>query len=109
LKTTGKDFQQMSQKEIPNLQIPFSKPRHVGYCLGCYRDNRLIYSIPLDAGTETLLGMPDRSNVINGDPLTKEEFAALFPHVVGTIELCWHDDLEFLIEGMNLPPTWKDR
>jgi hypothetical protein len=99
----------MNKQEIPNLQIPFSKPRHVGYCLGCYRDNRVIYSIPLDATTETLLGMIERPNVINGEALTKREFAAVFPHVVGTIELCWHDDLEFVIEGMNLPLAWRDR
>jgi hypothetical protein len=99
----------MTASDIPNLQVPFSKPGHVGYCLSCYRADRTIYSIPLDASTDELLEILTRSNVINGEPLTKPEFAAVFPFLVGAAELCWHDDLEFQIVGSNLPLDWRDR
>ncbi len=94
---------------IPDLQIPFSKPRHIGYCLSCYRNGRSIYSIPLGASTESLAMTLNRSNIINGDPLTKLEFVAVFPDIIGAIELCWHEDLEFFIEGQNLPPVWENQ
>lgn len=97
----------MATQEIPNLQIPLSKPRHVGYSLSCYRGDSSIYSIPLDASTELLKGLLDRTHVINGEPVTKEQFVAVFPYIVGSIELCWHGDLEFLIEGANLPLDWE--
>ncbi len=99
----------MNPKEIPDLQIPFTKPRHVGYCLSCYRNNVPVYSIPVDATTEALLRVLNRPNVISGEALTKAEFASVFPYIVGTIELCWHEDLEFVIEGQNLPSDWEDR
>lgn len=99
----------MTASDIPNLQVPFSKPRHVGYCLGCYRDDYKIYTLPLDASTGALLKVLTRSNVINGEPLTKPEFAAIFPMLIGAAELCWHDDLEFQIVGSNLPLDWLDR
>lgn len=97
----------MTTKEIPDLQVSFSKPKHVGYVLSCYREHGTIYSIPLDASIVTLKELLGRAYPINAEPLTKPEFAAVFPHIVGAIELCWHDDLEFLIEGVNLPPDWE--
>lgn len=47
--------------------------------------------------------------MINGDALTKAEFVAVFPLLVGSNVLCWYDDLEFVIEGQNLPLGWEDR
>jgi hypothetical protein len=97
----------MNTKEIPDGQIPFSKPKHVGYVLSCLREHRAIYSIPLDATTLILKELLGRAYPINAEPLTKPEFVAVFPHIIGSIELCWFDDLEFLIEGTNLPLDWE--
>jgi hypothetical protein len=93
----------MNMQEIPSLQVPFSKPTHVGYTLGCYRDNGKIYSLPLDAASGVLKNLLEREFVISGESLTKLQFVALFRHVIGAAELCWHDDLEFVVEGANLP------
>jgi hypothetical protein len=98
----------VTARDIPDLQIPFSKPKHVGYCLSCYRGDGKIYSLPIEASTDALLKILTRSNVINSELLTKPEFAAVFPLVVGAAELCWHEDLEFQITGSNLPPDWRD-
>lgn len=98
----------MTSQETPDLHIPFTKPRHVGYCLCCYRADGPIYSIPLATSTENLLEILKRRNVINGKALTKREFTAVFPHLVGAAELCWRDDLEFVIEGRDLPLGWVD-
>ncbi len=97
----------MTTNRIPDLQIPFSKPKHIGYVLSCYRENAVIYSIPLNVSTVILKKLLGRANLINAEPLTKTEFVAIFPHIIGAIELCWHEDLEFLVEGMNLPPDWN--
>jgi hypothetical protein len=96
----------MNTQEIPSLQVPFSKPKHVGYTLCCYRENGPIYSLPIDVPTGLLKELLEREHVINGEPLTKRQFAAVFLHVIGSAELCWHDDLEFLVEGANLPLDW---
>lgn len=98
----------MTANDIPNLQIPFSKPKHVGYSLSCYRGNTILYTLPIEASTEALLKILRRPNVINGQPLTKPQFAAVFSLLVATAELCWHEDLEFHIIGSNLPLDWRD-
>gem|GEM_PF-1894344 len=96
----------MAPQNLPDLQIPHSKPEHAGYCLSCYRPEGVVFSIPMDASTSSLSEILGRSSPINGEPLSKAEFVTVFTFVIGAIELCWHDDLEFLIEGMNLPLAW---
>lgn len=88
--------------------IPFGKPRHIGYALACYTgDHCHLYSIPIDATTQDLRSELGWQYPINAEPLTLGEFQKVFPFVIGCIELDWSENLEFLIEGMNLPLDWE--
>jgi hypothetical protein len=93
--------------DAPDLQIPWGKPFHVGYCLSCHVGTRLIYSIPISAtGSDLRRIIPDSKGFI-GEPLSKEQFVGVFQFVIGSIALCWNSDFEFVIEGMNLPLDWN--
>jgi hypothetical protein len=87
--------------------IPFSKPRHVGYSLCCYSAGRHVYSLPIDASTHDLRSKLGREYPINCEPLDVEELKKVFPFVIGSIELSWSENFEFLIQGMNLPLDWE--
>ena len=64
--------------------------------------------IPLEVSTKKIKEILKREHPISGMPLEKEELKKVYPYVQGYIELCWHDDLEFYLEGMNLPDDWKE-
>ena len=92
-----------------NLLIPEEKsPKHVGYCLSCCLNYSPVYSIPLQVTPEKIKKALGRSIPISGEPLTKEQLKAVYAFVDGYIELCWNDDLEFFVNGMNLPDDWND-
>jgi hypothetical protein len=93
--------------DAPDLQIPWGKPFHVGYCLSCLIGSRVIHSIPISAKASDLREIiPDPGGFI-GESLSKDQFVQVFKFVIGSIALCWNPDFEFVIEGMNLPLDWN--
>ena len=77
---------------------------HIGYTLSCYGQNSHIYSTPITAARDEVRAvLKGRRFLINGDPLTEDEFRALAQFASKDIELGWDPNLEYLLEGMNLP------
>ena len=98
----------LRSKKMPNRLSPFDKhPVHIGYCLSCYKTGGPVYTIPLDVTTKEIKEILKREHPISGMPLEKEELKKVYPYVQESIEICWHDDLEFYLEGMNLPGDWE--
>jgi len=77
---------------------------HIGYILSCYAENSHVYSIPISVSRdEARKILPKRKYIIDGNPLTKEEFGKLSPFLAEGVELGWHEAFEHVIEGLNLP------
>ena len=93
---------------MSSLLSPHDKePKHVGYCLSCYKIGGPVYTIPVEVTTKEIKEVLARDHPINGMPLEQEELKKIYPYVQGYIEICWHDDLQFFLEGMNLPDDWR--
>lgn len=87
--------------------LPFHLPEHVGYCISCYDAEGPLFSIPISVSTAQLRQTLGKQWPIDATPLTREELEAVYLFVTGYISLGWREELEYYIEGNNLPLGWE--
>ena len=73
----------------------------IQYTIGCYAESSYYYSVPIRASTEWLQKTLKRKEVINGEPLTKDQFFTLRKRLHWTIEIGWIEDLEYFVEATS--------
>jgi hypothetical protein len=73
-------------------------PRYT-YTLSAYAPEAYVFSIPLRASTAWLRRTLRREDIINGEPLRKNQFEALKKRVHALIELGWYEHLSYYVEG----------
>ena len=76
---------------------------YMGYTISCYNDNGYFYAIPINHIESYLKEALKRDYIINGDPLTKDEFDYLSKYLVEGAEITWNENFEYYVEGTNLP------
>lgn len=81
---------------------------HIGYCLTCYGDESHVFSAPISATRDDARTVLDRTHLINGAPLTEDQVKALREYLIGEVEIGWDKNLEFFLEGHNLPEDDHD-
>jgi len=69
------------------------------YSLGCYGTDAYVFSIPLEASTNWLKKTLRRNDLINGVPLRESQVKALRQKLPNDIEVGWHRELRYFLEG----------
>jgi len=78
---------------------------HVGYCISCYSEDSYVFSAPISASRDEARPLLNRKSMINGEPLTQNELIALRPYLLYEVEVGWDKNLNFYLEGSNLPDS----
>lgn len=83
---------------------------HIGYCNSCYGREKptYVFSAPISLTRESLLKILNRENMINGEPLSENEFWNMRNHVIGDVEIGCDGRLDCFLEGHNLPEECSD-
>lgn len=92
----------MTKNRVLRCQIS-KEEMHVGYRLSCYSPTGYFFGVPLFLTRGEARNVLKREAPISGEPLTFSQLKALQAHLVPNVEIAWHDDFEYYLEGENLP------
>ena len=73
-----------------------------GYCLSCYAPGGYLFSVPLRASTAWLKKVLCHQDLIDATPLRRAQFEVLSRRVPQPIEVGWHGDFTYYIEGYQI-------
>ena len=72
------------------------------YVISCYGEDVALFSVPISINKnhmERILGRGEYP--INGETLTEAEFNDLRVNVINGVEIGWHPDLKYFLEGRD--------
>jgi hypothetical protein len=71
------------------------------YTISAYEGDYYIFAIPLRTTKKWLQQALKRTEVMNGEELTENQFKKLKPKIIPGVECCWYPRIHYFLEGYN--------